>query len=108
MADSLLKVKCYLRLLTDKDVLIQQKKALLSHSSDSQVEAITVLAQNTQKKDLPITNKEKKKLSKYKKILKKLSNTKIAKATKKRLIKKHYKIILIVILILKELLEHLF
>lgn len=108
MADTLKKVKCYLKVLIDKDTLPQQKKALLSASSDTQVDAITVIAENSLKSELPIDNKDKKKLKKYKKILKKLASKKLKKNSKKRLIKKHYKIILVILLILKQLLEDLF
>lgn len=105
MTTTLVQAKCFLSLLLDNKTLSEQKKSLLATSSDSQVKAISLIVQNSLKSDLPVKNSDKKKIHKYRKILKKICNNKLTNSNKKKLIKKHYKIILVILLVLKELLE---
>lgn len=105
MTATLVQAKCFLSLLLDNKTLSEQKRSLLSTSNDSQIRAISLIAENSIKPNVPLKSKDKKKIAKYKKILKKLSSTKLANSNKKRLIKKHYKIILIILLLMKELVD---
>lgn len=105
MTSTLVQAKCFLRLLLDKKTLIGQKKALLFSANENQCQAVSLVIQNSLKENVPVKNTEKKKILKYKNILKKIAKKTLSKKNKLKLIKKHYKIILIILLIMKQLLE---
>lgn len=105
MSATLVQAKCFLTLLLDKKSSREQKRALLCSANENQCKAISLVIQNSLKENVPVKNTDKKKISKYKKILKKICKKTISNRKKLNLIKKHYKIVLIIILIMKQLLE---
>lgn len=107
MTATLVQAKSFLWLLLDKKTSSVQKKALLLSANDNQCKAIDIVIQNSLKTDLPVKGSDKRKISKSRKILKKISNKALSKKKKKNLIKKYYKLILVVLLIMRELLERI-
>ena len=105
MSATLTKARSFLALLIDNKTLTQQKRSLLNTTNDNQLQALTLIAQNSLKDNIPINDVQKRKIHKYRKILKKIASKNLSNKSKKKLIKKHYKIILLILIILKELLE---
>lgn len=85
----------------------KQTRAILSTVTDNQIRVLSEIAANTLHANIPLSAKSLKLLKKHKKLIKSLASTTLALKTKKRLIVKHWKGLLVLLNIVRPFVETL-
>ena len=105
------RIKCvwdFLQILFNEDCISEeQKRGLLYDITKPQIDALTEIFFNLLHANLPLKEEISKKINKHRRILKSLSKKSLPLFKKRKLIRKHYKIILFFMKSLKSILKQL-